>query len=111
MVWATIQPFSMTNESAPSRTRACSLSAVHSRNANAGRLLDALAYGEAGRVFDPVAGGTYYWPRDGTLAILTTDLGPSIPAPGLVPLGVVDTGLEALTSAGNRFQMTIGLAN
>jgi hypothetical protein len=79
--------------------------------ATTGRLPDELAYGGADGVVDPAAGHIYYWPPDGTIAVVTTDLGPSIPAPGLVPLGVVDAGLDALGSAGNRFDMTFQLVD
>jgi hypothetical protein len=75
-----------------------------------GLLPDELTHRDDDRVADPAAGHVYYWPPDGTLAVVTAELGPSIPEPGLVPLGVVDTGLDALTSAGNRFDMTIQLA-
>jgi hypothetical protein len=75
--------------------------------AKIGRLPDELSYVDVGAVLDPEAGHVYYWPSDGSIAVLTADLGPSIPAPGLIDLGLVDSGLEALTSAGNRFELTI----
>jgi hypothetical protein len=78
--------------------------------AKIGRLPDELAYIDVGLVLDPAAGHVYYWPSDRSIAVLTADLGPSIPAPGLIDLGVVDTGLQALASAGNRFEMDIGPA-
>jgi hypothetical protein len=73
--------------------------------AKAGRLPYRLSIDAAGPRIDPAAGGLYYWPPNGTIAVVTTDLGLSIP-PGVVPLGSVDTGLDALASAGNRFDMT-----
>jgi hypothetical protein len=75
-----------------------------------GRLPHELAYVDIGLVRDPAAGHVYYSPSDGAIAVLTADLGPSIPAPGLVDLGVVDGGLEALASAGNRFGLAIAPA-
>ena len=38
-------------------------------------------------------------------------LGESVPPPGLVRLGGVDTGLSAIASAGNDFTMTIRAAH
>jgi hypothetical protein len=73
----------------------------------AGRLPDELAHRDDGRVVDPAAGHICYWPPDATIAVVTADLGPSIPEPGVVPLGTVDTGLDALAAAGNRFELTI----
>jgi hypothetical protein len=75
--------------------------------AKIGSLPEKLPHGGPSRVFEPAAGHIYYWPLDDTVAVVTADLGPSIPAPGLVALGAVDTGLDALHSAGNRFEMTI----
>ena len=72
-----------------------------------GRLPDELDYVGVGLVRDPEAGHLYYSPSDGSIAVLTADLGPSIPAPGLVDLGVVDSGLEELSSAGSRFEMAV----
>jgi hypothetical protein len=78
--------------------------------AKAGRLSDELPDGDVDRVLDPVAGHIGYWPPDGTLAIVTADLGPSISAPGLVALGIVDTGLASVASADDGIEMTFELA-
>jgi hypothetical protein len=75
--------------------------------AKIGELPHDLTAGDDVAVSDPVAGGIYFWSPDGTIAVLTSDLGPSVPAPGLIPLGAVDTGLNALSAAGNHVQVTI----
>ena len=53
------------------------------------------------------AGELSYWSPSGKLAIVYDALGKSVPPPGLVRLGTVDTGLRAIASAGNDFTMTI----
>jgi hypothetical protein len=58
-------------------------------------------------VHDPTAGDLYYWPRSGVIAVYYDDLGQAVPDPGLVRLGVVDTGLDSLANAGQRF--TVGI--
>ena len=52
----------------------------------------------------------YYWPPSGDIAIIYDDLGQSIPPPGMVRLGSVDSGLDAIASAGNRFTVWIDRA-
>src|SRR4029453_19104950 len=47
-------------------------------------------------VYDPAPGDLYYWPRSGVIAVYYDDLGQAVPDPGLVRLGVVDTGLDRL---------------
>jgi hypothetical protein len=78
--------------------------------AKTGRLSEGLMDGDVDRVLDPAAGLIGYWPPDGTLAIVTADLGPSIAAPGLVALGIVDTGLDSVASADDGIEMTFELA-
>jgi hypothetical protein len=63
------------------------------------------------RVFDPAVGEIYYSPPSSTFAIFYDDLGQSIPDPGLVRLGVLDSGLDVIDSAGNRFTVQIYLAD
>jgi hypothetical protein len=63
------------------------------------------------RVFDPAVGEIYYSAPSSTFAIFHDDLGQSIPDPGLVRLGVLDSGLDAIESAGNRFTVQIYLAD
>jgi len=65
----------------------------------------------SGPVFDPAVGEIYYSAPSSTFAILYDDLGQSIPDPGLVRLGVLDGGLDAIDSAGNRFTVQIYLAD
>src|SRR4051812_2663001 len=61
----------------------------------------------AAYVRDPAPGHLYYWPPERTIAVFTADLGPSIPGPGLVDLGVVDRGLDDLTAEYQAFQLTL----
>ena len=53
------------------------------------------------------AGDLSYWPPSGKLAVVYDPLGRSVPPPGLVRLGTVQTGLGAIASAGNDFTITI----
>jgi hypothetical protein len=79
--------------------------------AKSGRLprpIDAAA-GEP--VFDPAFGGIYYSAPSSTFAIFYDDLGQSIPDPGLVRLGTVDTWMDRIAGAGNRFTVQIYLAD
>ena len=62
-------------------------------------------------IFDPAVGEIYYSADGSTLAIFYDDLGQSIPDPGLVRLGTVDTGMDRIAEAGNRFTVTVELAN
>jgi len=41
------------------------------------------------------------------IGIVDDDLGQSVPPPGMVRLGVVDSGLDIIGSAGNRFTVRI----
>ena len=61
-------------------------------------------------VFDPAVGEIYSASKS-TFAILYADLGQSIPDPGLVRLGSVDTGMDRIAEAGNRFTVRIDLAS
>jgi hypothetical protein len=62
-------------------------------------------------VFDPAVGEIYYSAPNSTFAIFYDDLGQSIPDPGQVRLGTVDTGTHRIAEAGNRFTVQIYLAN
>jgi hypothetical protein len=62
-------------------------------------------------VFDPAVGEIYYSAPSSTFAIFYYDLGQSIPDPGLVLLGTVDTGIDRIADAGNRLTIQIYLAN
>jgi hypothetical protein len=47
------------------------------------------------------------WAPGNDLAIFYADDGQTIPQPGLVRLGTIDTGLEVIAAAGNEFPLTI----
>ena len=54
------------------------------------------------------AGGIYYWPDTATLAVYYDDLGQSVPPPGLIRLGTVDTGVvDEIAEAGGLFTVRI----
>jgi hypothetical protein len=59
------------------------------------------------RVLDPVVGGVYYWPPSGDVAVFYEDLGQTVPPPGLVPLGTVTEGLDAVAGAGRSTAVTV----
>ena len=75
--------------------------------AKSGRLPRPLAADAATPVHDPAPGDIYFWPTTEVIAIYYDDLGQTVPAPGLVRLGVVDTGLRYLADAGHRFTVRI----
>jgi hypothetical protein len=75
--------------------------------AKSGRLPRPLAVAGADRVIDPDAAGLYYWPPSGDIGIFYDDLGQTVPAPGMVRLGTVTSGLPTIASAGNRFTVSI----
>ena len=62
--------------------------------AKSGRLPRPIDVTGAEPVFDPAVGEIYYSAASGTFAIFYEDLGHSIPDPGLVRLGTVDTGMD-----------------
>ena len=51
-----------------------------------------------------------YWPPSATVAVVHEDLGQRVPAPGLVRLGVIDSGLSDLAASRNRVTVRIELA-
>ena len=55
----------------------------------------------AGAEFHPTAGGIYYWPDGGDLAVFYDALGQAVPPPGLVRLGSIDTGLDTIAARGD----------
>ena len=75
--------------------------------AKTGRLRAALALDDPARSRSYAAGDLAYWPPSGSIAVVYDALGRSVPPPGLVRLGTVQTGLRAIASAGNHFTMTI----
>jgi hypothetical protein len=78
--------------------------------AKSGRLPHMLNAEGATVVHDPTPGYIYFWPQSEVIAIYYADLGQSVPDPGLVRLGVIDTGLDSLANAGKRFTVHIELA-
>jgi hypothetical protein len=78
--------------------------------AKTGRLPHPIDVSGANRVVDPDVADIYYWPPSGDIGIFYDDLGQSVPPPGMVRLGSVDSGLDAIASAGNRFTVWIDWA-
>jgi hypothetical protein len=62
-------------------------------------------------VYDPAVGEIYYSALSNTFAIFYDDLAQSIPSPGLVRIGSVDTGMDRIAESGSRFTVRIDLAN
>ena len=58
-------------------------------------------------VVDPVVGDIYYSAPSSTFAIFYDDLGQSIPDPGVVRLGTLDTRTDRIAEAGHRFTVQI----
>jgi len=59
------------------------------------------------RVSRPAPGGIYYWPDTAALAVYYDDLGQAVPDPGLVRLGVLDTGVDEIAHAGRQVTIRI----
>jgi hypothetical protein len=68
------------------------------------RQLDILG---ATREYRYEVGEIAYWAPGNEIAIFYADDGQSIPQPGLVRLGTIDTGLDMITAAGDDFDLTI----
>lgn len=62
-------------------------------------------------VFDPAVGQIYYSASSSTFAIFYTDLGQSIPDPGLIRLATMEAGTDQIADAGSRFTVRIDLVN
>jgi hypothetical protein len=62
-------------------------------------------------VFDPAVGEIYYSANSSTFAIFYDDLGQSVPDPGLIRLGTVDTTTHRIAEAGNRLTVQMYLAD
>ena len=75
--------------------------------AKSGQLPSPIDVTEESPVFDPNVGELYYWAPSNTVAIFYDDLGQSVPPPGLVRLGTLESGLAAISSAGNGFPVGI----
>lgn len=70
--------------------------------AKAGRLPHPVSVEGVPRTMKPIAGGIYYWPDTATLAVYYDDLGQSVPPPGLVQLGVLDTDVDQIADVGRH---------
>ncbi|KRE31463.1 cyclophilin-like fold protein [Agromyces sp. Soil535] len=57
--------------------------------------------------YDYEIGEVAYWPPSHDLVLFYAHDGQSIPAPGLVRLGTIDSGLEVIASAGDSFPLTV----
>lgn len=81
------------------------------------RMSDLFGREKPGALPRPLAGGTAqatyrvgdlgYWSPGHDLAIYYRDDGERIPAPGIVIIGHIDTGLSAIADAGDNFQLTV----
>jgi hypothetical protein len=77
------------------------------RQAKSGRLPHPVQVQGTERTLRPVPGGIYYWPEIATFAVYYDDLGQSVPPPGLIRLGTVDTGLDEIADAGRQVTVHI----
>ena len=81
----------------------CRTASVRPRPANCHRwFLD-----DSERSQSYAAGELAYWTPSARIAVVYDTVGRSVPPPGLVRLGTVDTRLPAIASAGNNFTMTV----
>jgi hypothetical protein len=78
--------------------------------AKSGRLPRPLPVEAATTVNDPARGEVYLWPPTAVIAVYYDDFGQTVPDPGLVRLGVIDSGLDHLAEAGSGFEVQIELA-
>lgn len=78
--------------------------------AKAGRLPHPVPVDAAARTLKPTPGGIYYWPDTATLAVYYDDLGQSVPPPGLIHLGEVDTGVDEIADSGRHLTVRIDRA-
>jgi hypothetical protein len=78
--------------------------------AKTGRLPHPLTAGEAPRTMKPTPGGIYYWPDTATLAIYYDDLGQTVPPPGLIRLGALDTDRAAIADTDRKLPVRIDWA-
>jgi hypothetical protein len=78
--------------------------------AKSGRLPHSLDLTGAHRRSHSTVGEIIYWSPSDTVAIVYDGLGPTLPDPGVVRLGVVGTGLDDLADAGNRITVRIDRA-
>jgi hypothetical protein len=79
--------------------------------AKSGQLPSAIDVDGAETDLNPKVGELYYWAPSHAIAIFYDDLGQTVPPPGLIRLGVVDSGLSAISTAGNGFAVRIESAD
>ncbi|MEU7871745.1 cyclophilin-like fold protein [Dactylosporangium sp. NPDC049140] len=75
--------------------------------AKAGPLPGALTAEGTVPVHDPAPGGIYFWAETDVIAIYYDDLGQAVPDPGLIRLGTVGPGLDAIAEAGRHLTVRI----
>jgi len=75
--------------------------------AKSGRLPHPLSGEGAARTLKPVPGGIYYWSNTATLAVYYDDLGQTVPPPGLVQLGVLDSNVNEIADLGRQTTVRI----
>jgi hypothetical protein len=75
--------------------------------AKSGRLPRPLSAEGAARTLQPVPGAIYYWSGTATLAVYYDDLDQAVPPPGLVQLGVLDTGVNEIADMGRQVTVRI----
>jgi hypothetical protein len=63
--------------------------------------------GDVAPLFTYRVGQLAYWPPDHNIFVVYAGDGLPVPGRGLIPLGTVDAGLDALAGAGNDFSLTI----
>ncbi|MFG2589466.1 cyclophilin-like fold protein [Streptomyces sp. NPDC048438] len=76
-----------------------------------GALPEPLPSAESDRQTDYRAGQLVYWPPGPALAVYYEHAGPPVPAPGMVVLGTIDSGLDAFTGHDGSSEVTIGRAD
>ena len=77
--------------------------------AKSGSLPRPVDFAGAEAVLDPRPGDLYYRPPSNTLAIFYDDLDQSVPPPGLIRLGALDSGLDTLGAADNHLPIRVEL--
>jgi hypothetical protein len=78
--------------------------------AKVGRLPHPLPVEGAAPTLKPTIGGIYYWPDTADVAVYYADLGQSVPPPGVIRLGVVDSDVDAIADAGREIAARVDRA-
>ncbi|MFJ6852687.1 cyclophilin-like fold protein [Streptomyces sp. NPDC091271] len=111
-----LERIDITYDNATSRALASSLPVTVQRS----DMLDRELYGgppeplptaEGDRQTDYRAGQLVYWPPGPGLAVYYEHAGPSVPGPGMVVLGTIDSGTDAFTGHDGSAEFTIGRAD